>query len=335
LLVQLHATTLGGGHDGRPAGNSGCDGGWAGNRRHGGRAGNRRPAQPYVSRADYVAALRTYARTQTKNGKPYVAEAHHPDDPTWIYDGFNHSEDHLHSSFTDLVINGLIGVRPQPGDKVRVAPLAQSWDWFALENVPYHGHNLTVLWDRTGSRYGQRAGLTVYGVMKITRPGLDPVTVPVGPAVNAPVDRGVNVATGGPTAFASYTFSVDDPKRINDGKVYFTDVPNTRWTSYSSPNASDWVGVDFGAAQTLSQLKVYFYDDGGGVRVPTTYQVQYWTGSAWSDVPGQSRSPAAPVANGATVVTFPPLTTTRIRLLAPNRTNNVGWGVVELEARRQ
>ena len=39
---------------------------------------------------------------------------------------------------------------------------AGRWDYFAVENMPYHGRNLTVVWDRDGSRYGQGAGLRVY-----------------------------------------------------------------------------------------------------------------------------------------------------------------------------
>ena len=290
------------------------------------------PAQSVVSRDAYVAALRTYARTHMKNGRPYVAEAHHPDEDRWIYDSFNHSEDYLHSSFADLVINGLIGVRPQAGDTVRIAPLATSWNWFALENVPYHGHDVTVLWDRTGSRYNRGAGLRIYvdGELRVSQPTLSPVSVPVGTAVHPAPDRRVNLAVGGPTAFASYTSPVDAPGRVNDGKIYFPDVPNTRWTSYASPNGSDHVGLDFGRPVALSQLRLYFYDDGGGVRVPASYQVQHWTGSSWADIGGAVRPAAA--ANAATQVSFPRLVTNQVRVVAPNPGGGVGWGVVELEA---
>ena len=61
------------------------------------------------------------------------------------------------------MLSGLLGIRPQPGDSVRIAPLVPaSWDHFAVENVPYHGHNLTVVWDRDGSHYGKGAGLRVW-----------------------------------------------------------------------------------------------------------------------------------------------------------------------------
>ena len=35
-------------------------------------------------------------------------------------------------------------------------------DWFCLENVPYHGRLLTIVYDRDGSRYGRGAGMILY-----------------------------------------------------------------------------------------------------------------------------------------------------------------------------
>ena len=36
-----------------------------------------------------------------------------------------------------------------------------TWDYFALDGVPYHGHRIAVVYDRTGERYHRGAGLTV------------------------------------------------------------------------------------------------------------------------------------------------------------------------------
>ena len=36
-----------------------------------------------------------------------------------------------------------------------------TWDWFALDRVAYAGHVLSVVWDRTGERYGLGPGLRV------------------------------------------------------------------------------------------------------------------------------------------------------------------------------
>lgn len=301
--------------------------------------------QNVITKGDYVAQLRKYAATQYKNGKPYVAEAHHPDENRWLYDGRDHSEDYLHSTYTDLVISGLIGLSPQAGDILRIAPLAPAtWDYFALENVPYHGRNVTVLWDRTGDRYGQGAGLHVYvdGNRVATQPDLSEVSINVAGGVAGGVatpwlkTHEVNAAANpngnaGPQASASYTFTADQAKRVIDGKIYFTDVPNTRWTSYRSPNATDHLEVDLGATIAINTVRVHFYDDGGGVRVPTSYRLLHDTGSTFAEIPQQKREPAIPAANEPNEISFPTVRARKIRIVAPNRQGDVGWGVVELE----
>ncbi|MFF3468116.1 glycosyl hydrolase family 65 protein [Streptomyces sp. NPDC002619] len=299
------------------------------------------PAQQVVGKEDYAAALATYARTQFKNGRPYVAEAHAPDEDRWIYDGRNHSEDYNHSTFNDLVLSGLLGLHPQEGARLRVQPLVpDGWDHYAVENVPYHGHNVTVLWDRDGSHYGKGAGMRIYvdGTLVRSSPTLDDVTVPVGPAgspTGAPhlVNDAANpLRQGYPRPIASNTWHSDNAWNALDGKVWFNEVPeNTRWTNYSSPNAQDYYGVDFGTPTPVSDVRWYGYDDGGGVRPAADYRLQYWTGTAWDDIPDQTRNRAEPAGNGLNRVTFPAVTTDRIRLLF---TNPAGAyvGVSELES---
>jgi len=298
------------------------------------------PAQSTITAADYVNLLHTYAATQYRNGQPYVAEAHDADANRWIYDSNNKSEDYNHSTYNDNVISGLIGLRGQAGNTLTVKPLApSSWDYFALENTPYHGHNVTVLWDRTGSRYGQGAGLHLYvdGKNVANQAGLSAVTVNVGATVTQSSAGGtVDIASNsqryasGPQPSASYTSPYDNAWNAIDGIVYRTGIPeNSRWTSYASPNAADSYGVDFGRNQKFSDVRLTFYDDGGGVRLPSSYDLQYWTGGAWATVPGQARS--ATKANGLTRITFPALTTSRLRVAAPNAGGGTGWGLSEFE----
>ena len=299
------------------------------------------PAQSYVTAQDYYDQLRTYALTQYRNGTPYVAEAHDPDEARWIYDGNNHSEDYNHSTFTDLVINGLIGLRPQIGDTLTIKPLVPaSWDHFALENVPYHGHNISVAYDRPGTYYGIGTGLRIFvdGTQVASRAVVAPLQVQVPsaqPAAASPrlVDDAANpLRTEYPKPITSYTWPFDNAWNPLDGKVWFNEVPeNTRWTNYSSPNVSDWYGVDFGVPTPVSDVRWYGYDDGGGVRSAAAYDLQYWTGSEWADVPDQTRNPAEPEGNGLNRITFPELVTAKIRLTF---TNPAGAfvGVTELQS---
>ena len=73
-------------------------------------------------------------------------------------------KDYNHSSYCDLIITGLVGLRPREDDIIEVNPLvpADRWDWFCLDNVPYHGKTLTILWDKTGDRYGMGQGFRVF-----------------------------------------------------------------------------------------------------------------------------------------------------------------------------
>jgi hypothetical protein len=54
-----------------------------------------------------------------------------------------------------------VGLRPRADNTVEVSPLLPDgkWDYFYLDGVPYHGHLLTILYDKTGKIYGRGAGL--------------------------------------------------------------------------------------------------------------------------------------------------------------------------------
>ncbi|CEI70724.1 unnamed protein product [Fusarium venenatum] len=293
------------------------------------------PAQRYVTSSDYFDMIQWYAKTQYRNGKPYVAEAHHPDTDEWIYDGENHSEDYNHSTFIDNVLAGLIGLRAQPDDTIIVNPLAPvSWDHFAVENVAYHGHSITILWDKTGSYYNRGKGLQVFvdGELSNRRDTIGSLKVHPTAAFS------VNIAANSQrfpqltTAFASYTSPYDHPMRAIDGIVWRTGIPqNSRWTSYKSPNPSDYFGVDLRRAQLVCNVRLFFYDDGDGVRLPSAYDLQYKRGNTWVTIPGQVRGPMPTTSNVETEIAFPGISTSQIRVVAPNAGSGVGWGLSELQ----
>jgi hypothetical protein len=110
---------------------------------------------------------------------------------------------------------------------------------------------------------------------------------------------------------------------------------NTIWGTQGSPNAQDWLEVDLGSSRPVDTAKLYFYSNktfgaqGNTYREPSAYTIQYHDGSGWADVPGQSRSPAAPAAN-YNRVDFPDVMTRRLRVLV-TRTGNFGVGIKELQ----
>ncbi len=89
----------------------------------------------------YAKLLNTFAVTHRKDGKPYLAEACYPDTGSVEgHDRYNHGEHFFHSSFNDLVITGLVGIRPRDDDTLEVNPLAPAeWDYFAVDSLPYKG----------------------------------------------------------------------------------------------------------------------------------------------------------------------------------------------------
>ncbi|GAB3398884.1 hypothetical protein GCM10027515_04580 [Schumannella luteola] len=119
--------------------------------------------QDAVDRDDYFTLLKNYSSSQRRSGYPWIAEDLHADTGQWIAD-FPRSPNYNHSTFADLIITGLVGLQPSSGDELTIDPLlpAGTWDHFALENVSYHGHNVSVIWDADGSHYAQRTGLRLY-----------------------------------------------------------------------------------------------------------------------------------------------------------------------------
>ena len=111
--------------------------------------------KPVVSDSTYFAQMKLYEESQHHRGRPYIGE--YLDEVTgyWLKGDQERSRYYNHSTFNDLVITGICGLRPQDGNDVVVNPLLPdgTWDWFALDNVPYHGHNVTIIWDKDGSRY--------------------------------------------------------------------------------------------------------------------------------------------------------------------------------------
>ena len=71
-------------------------------------------------------------------------------------------KDYNHSTFCDLVISGLCGFVPQRDGTIVVKPLAPAaWDWWCLDGIRYHGHDIAVFFDREGHRYGKGKGLVI------------------------------------------------------------------------------------------------------------------------------------------------------------------------------
>ncbi|WP_207492316.1 MGH1-like glycoside hydrolase domain-containing protein [Aridibaculum aurantiacum] len=108
--------------------------------------------------------LHTYAWSHQKNGKPYLGEYQDEKTGYWLKGDNPRSSYYNHSSFADLIINDLVGLKPREDNVVELYPLVPEgkWDWFALDNIPYHGRNLSIVYDKNGTKYNKGAGLFIY-----------------------------------------------------------------------------------------------------------------------------------------------------------------------------
>jgi len=93
-----------------------------------------------------------------------VGEYHDEVTGQWLKGKQERSRYYNHSTFADLVISGVVGLRPRGDDTVEVQPLLpqRTWDWFCVDGVKYHGHELAILWDRDGKHFGRGMGLNVF-----------------------------------------------------------------------------------------------------------------------------------------------------------------------------
>ncbi|RPI25618.1 MAG: hypothetical protein EHM61_13910 [Acidobacteria bacterium] len=161
--------------------------------------------QSYVTKADFLKLLHVYTRSQQlklPNGHtiPFIDEDLDPQTGEWIArrelhamseerhtakGGKDRGRDYNHSTYNDLVITGFVGLRPRPDDLVEINPLVPEGEieYFCLDRVRYHDRDLTILYDRTGKKYGRGSGLRVFADRAEIgqAPGLKRLVVPLPP----------------------------------------------------------------------------------------------------------------------------------------------------------
>ncbi|KAK6073656.1 Nuclear GTPase SLIP-GC 3 [Seiridium cupressi] len=285
----------------------------------------------------YFRYLRTYAETQQKDGHPYVAESHYPLCDAWSADTTNHSENYDHSTYNDDVITGLLGITPQSDDTLIISPIIpDNWTYFAIENFPYHGHLVTVLYDEDGSHYSSSRGLTVFvdGTQSYNGAGKS-ATVPMPPRPEAVDEILVNIAANPdgpglyPKANTTFTYPADWAYKAVDGHLYYDNIPDNRWTDYTSPNMNDTLTITFARPKNVSSITLALYSDvgrGGFIDIPASINI-YGSNGLIISLDDKSQF----LANDRTVLKFDEVQTEFLAVNLFRQSSDIYVGICEVE----
>jgi hypothetical protein len=132
------------------------------------------------------------------------------------------------------------------------------------------------------------------------------------------------------TPSTSFVSSWENLAAVNDGFTPTSSADRAHPVYGNWPQqGTQWVEYRWANPVTLTRSAVYWFDDNQGIDLPASCQLQFWNGSAYVAVPGQSACGVAP--NTFNTITFPALTTTRLRLNITSR-SGFSTGVLEWQA---
>jgi Amylo-alpha-1,6-glucosidase len=305
--------------------------------------------QQVITRADYLRLLRQYTHQHfLAPDHPDIQEDYDPDSGAPIV-GLARSHHYNHSTYVDLILSGLVGIRPRADNMLEINPLLPGGElsgappirYFFLQGVLYHGHDIDVVYDEYGTHYGAGKGLSVIvdGV-RASGPGpLGRVLISLPHRAKAvtdpfdPVDLAANVGvTGPPFAAASSSISPSAVAEAVDGRMWFFPENPNGWSPAAGSSAvGNWFSIDFGEIREISSVELYFLGREPNLRAPVNFSVQYKTKDGWRDARRQRHTPLLPVANGLNRAAFPALATTGVRIRFEGPQSPSTFRLIELE----
>ncbi|QHT70029.1 glycogen debranching protein [Rhodocytophaga rosea] len=295
--------------------------------------------QDVVTNTDYLHLLRQYTKQHfLPNGNLNLVENYDPNlgGPIVYYYWSNH---YNHSSYNNLIISGLCGLRPSTGDTLEINPLIdESIDYFYLSDIRYHGHTLTLIYDKDGNRYKAGKGLTVFIDNKKADVTHSQGTYKVfvgAPVLIPPVKQASNVALnvhrkGYPLPTASVNALADTSiYQAIDGKIwYFPEITN-RWTTVGSTSHTDWLAIDFGKPFEISSAKIYPFADGNTFAAPDDFTIEYQKGEQWIPVKLTPDKPVKLIGNTGNTIGFKKITATAMRITFKHELKQVAISEIE------
>ncbi|MBK8291739.1 MAG: discoidin domain-containing protein [Flammeovirgaceae bacterium] len=291
--------------------------------------------QDILTSTDYLKSLRLFTRQHyLPDGKINLVENYDPNlgGPIVYFYWSNH---YLHSSYNNLVITGLCGIRPSESDTLTINPLIDnSIDYFYLGDVSYHGHQVTIVYDKDGKKYKMGKGISVLvdGKKAKLEKKEGKIQVYIGePIVNKVSESKENYAlniskNAFPKLSASVNSQQDSLLQIIDGKIwYFPEITN-RWTTFGSQKNADWLEIDFGKVHEISMLKIYPFTDHVTFEIPENLIVEFQTNGEWKPVQNQT---GKLIGNTANSFQFDKVSSTRFRISFKHSSKQVAFSEIE------
>ena len=300
-----------------------------------------------VTQSDYLHLLRQYTKQHyLAAGHPDLQEDYDPDQGGPIV-GLPRSHHYAHSTYVDLILSGLIGVRPRADDTLEIHPLVatrggeRAIRYFALEGLAYHGHEVGIRYDVDGSRYRRGKGLTVIvdGRVAMRASGQERVMVELAKRSREGVSgklRRVDLAVNpgvpeGPVGKGSSTEPGSSVAEAIDGRMWFFPEIANGWSPANNSGSESWYAVDLRERKLVGSVELYFFGQEGRFDAPASVRIQYDEGSGWQDAEVAGAA-ATPVANGMTRIVLKPIRTAKLRVAMVRSRSQQNLRLIELKA---
>jgi hypothetical protein len=281
-----------------------------------------------ITAADHTKLLKQYAQLHynpERGGILDLEEDYYPDTGYPIV-GLKRSPHYFHSGYIDLVLSGLVGIRPSATDMLEINPLidASTISYFRADHILYHGHEIAVQYDANGTHYNVTGlQIEIDGKVVASSPTLTRLSVPVARTPPAPIMRRIakSIQLNSTTAYPRGNVSVAGVNGTEiygaiDGRIWFfpeVDVANG-WSTPRGNGTEMWFQIDFGnETSTTAADLAFFADEEQGFDVPERYRVQAASEGSWADVSEAKYGEL--VANGITEVEWEEVKSRQVRLV--------------------